>query len=55
VPIINALSDFEHPTQIIADYLTILEQHGTIDGFHLGWIGDGYQRVQLADVHGRDL
>jgi ornithine carbamoyltransferase len=42
VPIINALSDFEHPTQIIADYLTILEHHGTIDGFRLGWVGDGY-------------
>lgn len=42
VPIINGLSDFEHPTQVIADYLTIHEERGSLDNFTLGWIGDGY-------------
>lgn len=40
VPIVNGLSDFEHPTQCLADYLTIQEQRGTLDGLHLAWIGD---------------
>lgn len=40
VPIINGLSEHEHPTQCIADYLTILEQRGSFDGLHLAWIGD---------------
>ena len=43
IPIINGLSDLEHPTQVMADYLTIREATGkaTFDDLHLGWIGDG--------------
>ncbi len=41
VPIINALSDLEHPTQIIADMLTILEAKGVLQGVNFVWIGDG--------------
>jgi ornithine carbamoyltransferase len=41
VPVINGLSDFEHPTQILADYLTIREIRGGFDGLHLAWVGDG--------------
>jgi ornithine carbamoyltransferase len=40
VPVINGLSDFEHPTQIIADYQTIREQRGNFEGLRLAWIGD---------------
>ena len=42
-PIVNGLSDLEHPTQVMADYLTIREATGaaSFDGLHLGWIGDG--------------
>jgi ornithine carbamoyltransferase len=39
-PVINGLSDFEHPTQIIADFLTIKEQRGSLDGLKMAWIGD---------------
>ncbi len=40
VPVVNGLSDYEHPTQIFADYLTIQEQRGGFDGLKLAWIGD---------------
>lgn len=41
VPVINALSDKEHPLQILADLLTIRERFGELDGLRLAWIGDG--------------
>ena len=41
VPVINALSDFEHPCQTMADLLTITETHGGTDGLNLAYIGDG--------------
>jgi len=42
VPVINGLSDHEHPCQALADFLTILEHRGGFDGFRLAWIGDGF-------------
>ena len=41
VPVINALSDREHPCQILADVLTITEQKGDMNGLKLAYIGDG--------------
>ena len=41
VPIINALSDVEHPCQTMSDLLTIMETHGHTDGLNLAYIGDG--------------
>jgi ornithine carbamoyltransferase len=41
VPVINGLSDREHPCQIIADLMTIREHFGTLSGLKLAWIGDG--------------
>jgi ornithine carbamoyltransferase len=41
VPIINALSDLEHPCQSLADLLTIQEKKGTLAGLNLAYIGDG--------------
>jgi ornithine carbamoyltransferase len=40
VPVINGLSDFLHPTQILADLLTIKETKGKIQGLKLTYIGD---------------
>jgi ornithine carbamoyltransferase len=40
-PVINALSDLEHPTQIICDLLTVAESKGTLKGLKLAYIGDG--------------
>ncbi len=41
VPVINGLSDLEHPCQILADFQTILERKGKLDGIKTCFIGDG--------------
>lgn len=50
VPVVNGLSDFEHPTQIMADYLTIREQHGSITDHTLAWIGDSNNVAQSTMI-----
>ncbi len=41
IPIINALSDREHPCQILADLLTVQECFGSLGGLTLTYLGDG--------------
>ncbi|PYM58162.1 MAG: ornithine carbamoyltransferase [Candidatus Rokuibacteriota bacterium] len=41
VPVINALSDFEHPCQAMADLYTLWERGVELKGLELAWIGDG--------------
>lgn len=41
VPVINGLSDQEHPCQILADFQTVLEQKNRLDGVKFCFIGDG--------------
>lgn len=41
VPVINGLSDLEHPCQVLGDLLTIWELKHRITGLKLAWIGDG--------------
>jgi ornithine carbamoyltransferase len=41
VPVINALSDREHPCQALADYLTLLERFGDVKDRSLAYVGDG--------------
>jgi len=41
VPIINALSDFEHPCQCLADLLTVREHKGELAGLIMAYVGDG--------------
>jgi len=41
IPVINGLTDFAHPCQAMADYLTILETKGDIRGVRIAYIGDG--------------
>ena len=41
VPVINALSDREHPCQVMADLLTIYEHKGALEGLGLTFVGDG--------------
>jgi ornithine carbamoyltransferase len=41
VPVVNGLSDFEHPCQALADYFTLWERGVDLAGMRLAWIGDG--------------
>jgi ornithine carbamoyltransferase len=41
IPVINALSDLEHPCQVLADLLTVQEAFGSLAGTTLGYLGDG--------------
>jgi ornithine carbamoyltransferase len=41
VPVINALTDYNHPCQIMADIFTILEIRGTIEDLKIVYVGDG--------------
>jgi len=41
VPVINALSDFEHPCQALADFMTLEEHFGSAAGLNFAYVGDG--------------
>ncbi len=41
VPVINSLSDREHPCQILADLMTMRERFGRLAGLKVAWVGDG--------------
>ena len=41
IPIINGLTDYSHPCQAMADYLTLLELKGDVRGLKIAYIGDG--------------
>jgi len=59
VPVINALSDLEHPCQALADLLTIYEKKGELDGLTLAFIGDGnnvaYSLLLAASLTGMNF
>jgi ornithine carbamoyltransferase len=40
VPVINGLSDYNHPCQALADFLTIWEKQGRLEGLKLAYVGD---------------
>ena len=50
VPVINALTDFSHPCQLMADVLTIEEHLGDIKGKKVVWMGDG-NNVVTSLIH----
>jgi ornithine carbamoyltransferase len=41
VPVVNALSDFEHPCQALADFMTLEEHFGSVAGLNFTYVGDG--------------
>lgn len=46
VPVWNGLTDKEHPTQILADFMTIVEEFGSLEGRTLAYCGQGRNNVQ---------
>jgi ornithine carbamoyltransferase len=41
IPVINGLTDYSHPCQAMADYLTIWEAKGKVEGLKIAFLGDG--------------
>jgi len=41
IPVINGLTDFSHPCQALADFLTMLELKGRVTGLKIAFVGDG--------------
>ena len=50
VPVINGLSDYNHPCQAMADALTILEKFGHLKGLNITFVGDG-NNVAVSLMH----
>jgi ornithine carbamoyltransferase len=59
VPVVNALSDREHPVEVLADALTLRERWGDLAGRRLAYVGDGnnicHSLLLLAPLLGLDL
>lgn len=51
IPTINALTDAEHPCQILGDLLTIQEHRGSYEGVVVSFIGDGDCNVARSWIH----
>jgi ornithine carbamoyltransferase len=45
VPVINGLTDHEHPCQVLGDLMTIREKRGRLQGVKLAYVGDGHNNV----------
>ncbi len=52
VPVINGLTDYSHPCQIMADLLTIQEHKGSLKGKTLCFLGDGFNNVTHSLLFG---
>ena len=52
IPIINGLTDFCHPCQVLADLMTIREKYATLEGIKLAYIGDGNNMTNSLIVGG---
>jgi len=52
IPIINGLTDFCHPCQVMADLMTIREHKGHLDGLKMTYIGDGNNMANSLIVGG---
>lgn len=52
VPVINGLTDLHHPTQVMADLLTILEYKGKLAGLKMCYVGDGNNNMAHSLMEG---
>lgn len=54
VPVINGLTDWSHPCQIMADMMTIEEKLGSLQGKKIAWMGD-YNNVTRSLAHAAEI
>jgi ornithine carbamoyltransferase len=52
IPVINGLTDYAHPCQVLADLLTIREYKGRLEGLKLAFVGDGNNMANSLIVGG---
>lgn len=52
IPVINGLTDYSHPCQVLADLMTIREYKGTLNGLKMCFIGDGNNMANSLIVGG---
>ena len=52
VPVINGLTDYSHPCQVLADLMTIRERYATLEGLKMCYIGDGDNMANYLIVGG---
>lgn len=52
IPVINGLTDFCHPCQVLADLMTVREHKGTLEGLRMCYIGDGNNMANSLIVGG---
>ncbi|WP_194609292.1 ornithine carbamoyltransferase [Clostridium vitabionis] len=52
IPVINGLTDYCHPCQVLADLMTIREKYGVLDGLKMTYIGDGDNMANSLIVGG---
>jgi ornithine carbamoyltransferase len=52
IPVINGLTDFAHPCQVLADLMTIREYKGSLEGLKLAFIGDGSNNMANSLIVG---
>lgn len=52
IPVINGLTDFSHPCQVLADLMTIREHYGSLKGLKMAYLGDGDNMANSLIVGG---
>jgi len=59
IPVINALTDLYHPTQVLSDIMTVIEYKGDYKGLKIAWVGDGnnvaHSWINAAAILGLNL
>lgn len=59
VPVLNALTDHDHPMQLLADLQTVRRVRGRLDGLRYAWVGDGNNManswIEAAGIFGLEL
>jgi len=59
IPVINALTDLYHPTQVLSDVMTVIECKGGYEGLKIVWVGDGnnvsHSWINAAAILGLNL